>query len=213
MFQSLFYWIFLSEPQPVDPAATSVMGFNPCSIGFSFRSRGFVHLRIGQCQFQSLFYWIFLSERSFYYQHRWPAYVSILVLLDFPFGALIPFCLYRKSRMFQSLFYWIFLSEKYKPGQRPSHSGRLCFNPCSIGFSFRRRPVLFLDLQKPFDSFNPCSIGFSFRRAPRIAAASRVTFRSFNPCSIGFSFRRSESSRTAVHYLLFQSLFYWIFFL
>ncbi len=37
-FQSLFYWIFLSEPLKMAADAALERGLNPFSIGFSFRS-------------------------------------------------------------------------------------------------------------------------------------------------------------------------------
>ena len=86
-FQSLFYWIFLSEPLKMAADAAQERGFNPCSIGFSFRSAG-GYVREGGIE-----------------------KVSILVLLDFPFGAYRQEVANGLHNMFQSLFYWIFLSE------------------------------------------------------------------------------------------------------
>ncbi len=180
-FQSLFYWIFLSESSAPITSSMNPYCFNPCSIGFSFRSR-------------------FLCAGS----RSW-TFVSILVLLDFPFGVL-------KLESILDLF--------------------LCFNPCSIGFSFRRkRPGIAPGHITPFqslfywiflseasvsdgdkgdvDGFNPCSIGFSFRRRP--AASTTFAMASFNPCSIGFSFRREGEAVVYRSGHLFQSLFYWIF--
>ncbi len=110
-FQSLFYWIFLSENTISLSTYPQGKGFNPCSIGFSFRSRRNYPLRPCCSEFQSLFYWIFLSEHirigqflimincfnpcSIGFSFRRPyrngrslgaRNVSILVLLDFPFG-------------------------------------------------------------------------------------------------------------------------------
>ena len=90
LFQSLFYWIFLSERNAAYDVARSLGSFNPCSIGFSFRSGSAL-------------------------PHRpWEVRVSILVLLDFPFGA----------------------KRVYDSGQNGCS-----FNPCSIGFSFRSRAM------------------------------------------------------------------------
>ncbi len=111
LFQSLFYWIFLSETE-TENAFTNVLVVSilvlldfPFGVG-----------NLPNCAVCRL--------------------VSILVLLDFPFGVLRSDYFINESVLFQSLFYWIFLSESIVDAsfiQDFQH----CFNPCSIGFSFR----------------------------------------------------------------------------
>ncbi len=135
-FQSLFYWIFLSELKIAGYACETCSSFNPCSIGFSFRSAAGISGSKPTLVFQSLFFWIFLSEcRNGGYWEPWidgfnpcsigfsfrswkrsmpflrRGSVSILVLLDFPFGGPMRHRIHIGEVGFQSLFYWIFLSE------------------------------------------------------------------------------------------------------
>ncbi len=140
LFQSLFYWIFLSETPDQPAKAGFSLRFNPCSIGFSFRryndryrlpKKVWVSILVlldfpfGEgarerrkpliLGFQSLFYWIFLSEAAPFPGPCNRLKVSILVLLDFPFGVGAFRCFLRRDGKFQSLFYWIFLSETGEP--------------------------------------------------------------------------------------------------
>ncbi len=131
--------------------------------------------------FQSLFYWIFLSEKIGQPKAPYWCFVSILVLLDFPFGD--------------------------KDTVRRGCHGR-SFNPCSIGFSFRRLHSLPLCLCVHYVSILVL-LDFPFGGAETGPGLFRCFC--FNPCSIGFSFRRIAVLVISVDGGLFQSLFYWIF--
>ncbi len=141
--------------------------------------------------------------------------VSILVLLDFPFGEAGMNNITEIEKLFQSLFYWIFLSEAISldgisPAQivsilvlldfpfgawKAKHSPDLpsCFNPCSIGFSFRRK--LRHLISEAMNSFQSLFywIFLSERKAKRFQGCF---LHCFNPCSIGFSFRRYDARST-----------------
>ncbi len=151
LFQSLFYWIFLSE-------SASRLGF---------RSPGITHM------FQSLFYWIFLSEGC--------PIISVWPLLA--------------GEVFQSLFYWIFLSEfviVLAIRLRPQTSVSILV---LLDFPFGVNLENYTPERETILSFNPCSIGFSFRRLLGSVIVHECAY-CFNPCSIGFSFRSCSWKRS-----------------
>ncbi len=182
----------------------SLLCFNPCSIGFSFRSepsQSFilkvvsilvlldfpfgVNCVIFICfifaAFQSLFYWIFLSEFRFY-------------------GPTTEF-----SDLFQSLFYWIFLSElagTFRPFQDHLVS-ILVLLDFPFGADDARTPLA------PTSGFNPCSIGFSFRRNGEVYIHDSIWMFQSLFYWIFLSEKLYPKAANAVHG--FQSLFYWIF--
>ena len=108
MFQSLFYWIFLYNPNPSSIISFAIM-------------------------FQSLFYWIFLYNSRLWKHNRPRQMVSILVLLDLPLQPIQRIAVRSRSMRFQSLFYWIFLYNSVRLSR--GRSRPLRFNPCFIGSS------------------------------------------------------------------------------
>ncbi len=82
LFQSLFYWIWLSKTYDPASAVKVTDSFNPYSTGFgSLRSSINMPLPI-KMLFQSLFYWIWLSKFATANDFCSLICVSILILLD-----------------------------------------------------------------------------------------------------------------------------------
>jgi len=92
--------------------------FNPCFAGFPFRTWA-LQDRPFELLFQSLFCWISLSDLEEYNYASGITSVSILVLLDFPFG-------------------------RYFRRHNAQTTG--CFNPCFAGFPFRTATFLLVIL-------------------------------------------------------------------
>src|SRR5208337_2188260 len=81
-FQSLFYWMLLSDIFPGSLGDPGIPGFNPCFIGCCYQTNGTQIQTIDTDGFQSLFYWMLLSDQKLCAERD-----------DMP--------------VFQSLFYWM----------------------------------------------------------------------------------------------------------
>ena len=62
VFQSLFYWIYLSNLLGKTVEVIQLACFNPCFTGFTSQTGGVYHEYDPKREFQSLFYWIYLSN-------------------------------------------------------------------------------------------------------------------------------------------------------
>ena len=84
MFQSLFYWMLLSNLQTRDEMLERLRSFNPCFIGcYSLTNLSDEMKVFIRDLFQSLFYWMLLSNVIIILEYTIRAVdVSILVLLD-----------------------------------------------------------------------------------------------------------------------------------
>ena len=142
-----------------DRCYPNTLCFNPCSVGFSFWTSSLL-----QCQQSD------------------SLCVSILVLLDFPFGLSQLLNIDASTNKFQSLFCWIFLLDSTVPnGMICCQVSILVLLDFPFGHSSCRRKslgltvfqslfcwIFLLDLSSMFasamltDCFNPCSVGFSF---------------------------------------------------
>ncbi len=86
VFQSLFYWKYLSDLKAEGDEFDKMWSFNPCFIGSIFQTNDGDEDSNAVFKFQSLFYWKYLSDLS--ERNQWSA-----------------------DKEFQSLFYWKYLSD------------------------------------------------------------------------------------------------------
>ena len=110
LFQSFFYWNWLSKRTAPKPPPSKVTRFNPSSIGIGFRRGIRLSRRSFVVGFQSFFYWNWLSKPRWKTYTRFSRGVSILLLLELAFEALSVFNVHHFFRS---------------------------FNPSSIGIGFR----------------------------------------------------------------------------
>ncbi len=82
MFQSLFYWIWLSKDASDNGDIRYNTSFNPYSTGFGSLSKPPATIVFTNEEFQSLFYWIWLSKLWMLTAYIYFIPVSILILLD-----------------------------------------------------------------------------------------------------------------------------------
>jgi len=109
-FQSLFCWISLSDWSTSNGDSGSFKEFQSLFCWISLSDLQYNHQTQRLQQFQSLFCWISLSDYCNEIEQIILTPVSILVLLDFPFGRgmTVLSCI---RNLFQSLFCWISLSD------------------------------------------------------------------------------------------------------
>ncbi len=212
-------------------AAPCLLGwsFNPCSHGFTRKTRQRTFFGSSCIAFQSLFSWIYSEDYSFAVPRRYGFDVSILVLMDL-LGRLFirrspPLwircfnpCSHGFTRktlkrvfgklgliQFQSLFSWIYSEDT--PGIcRCDRSV-----PVSILVLMDLLGRLLIVISASYQSvcFNPCSHGFT--RKTLNESLFLLEWACFNPCSHGFTRKTMWYSRRTVHHRGFQSLFSWIY--
>ena len=135
VFQSLFYWKYLSDAQRCYFIFHWINSFNPCFIGSIFQTNSSMPSSFAFFAFQSLFYWKYLSDIHMGKSYRKEVRVSILVLLEVSFR---PFLLPFYGRLYFS------------------------FNPCFIGSIFQTRALRLSGISS-MRCFNPCFIGSIFQ--------------------------------------------------
>ena len=110
LFQSLFYWKYLSDDTDLTSLSVLARCFNPCFIGSIFQTPNQASLAVPQARFN-------------------PCFIgSIFQTADVDKDNIT-------ATLFQSLFYWKYLSDVLglQSGDKESAS----FNPCFIGSIFQ----------------------------------------------------------------------------
>jgi len=204
VFQSLFLWISLYDPDAPRQAVAVLRGFNPCSYGFPCMT---VVRRVGWTRvtsFQSLFLWISLYDviPSLLCKER--IYCFNPCSYGFPCmttGKSIPGA---DTFMFQSLFLWISLYDN------------------DLWDAFRAWDMVSILVLMDFPVWRTyqiriyCVYGVSILVLMDFPVwhlrphTSLTVLSSFNPCSYGFPCMTGEVSGRGLEKSGFQSLFLWI---
>ena len=157
------------------------MGFNPCFVGSAFWTTSSCIHSPYLLMFQSLFCWICLLDERYNRNPISGGHVSILVLLDLPFGPIFPYSS-NPTSVFQSLFCWICLLDNrsgHTKGKKEMVSILVLLdlpfgqpNHPNYQTNYQVSILVLLDLPfglTPFPgisdaeiSFNPCFVGSAF---------------------------------------------------